>query len=290
MDPLQELLEQVDQLPTLPDMLFRIEAELNKPECDLRQVSEMIALDPVMTGHLLRMANSAIFGGGARMTSTLGAITRLGIRETRNLVVTSAVIHVLPSGDSNFNLRDFWTLGLASAICARQISRDLRCSVSDEAYLGGLVHCLGEAVLAVYFPIRFHEALDRARSESIDLVQAVWAEFGFTHPVLACKVLERWNFPGPVVEAVEYQLAPEAAPQEGLLASILLASDRICRELGFASFQPPEAERSWVAEIPGEFTSLLLETGFPDLDTYVTEQKDHLKEVGTLVSSLFAHS
>ncbi|MCH6562660.1 MAG: HDOD domain-containing protein [Myxococcales bacterium] len=193
------------------------------------------------------------------MISTLGAITRLGIRETRNLVVTSAVIHVLPNKNSNFNLRDFWTLGLASAICARQISRDLRCPVSDEAYLGGLVHCLGEAVLAVYFPIRFDKALDRARSESIDLVQAVWAEFGFTHPVLVCKVLERWNFPRPVVEAVEYLLAPDA-------------------------------ERSWVAEIPGEFTSLLLETSFPDLDTYVTEQKDHLKEVGTPVSSLFSGS
>ena len=169
------------------------------------------------------------------------------------------MIHVLPNKNSNFNLRDFWTLGLASAICARQISRDLRCPVSDEAYLGGLVHCLGEAVLAVYFPIRFDKALDRARSESIDLVQAVWAEFGFTHPVLACKVLEHWNFPRLGVEAVEYPLAPDT-------------------------------ERGWIAEIPGEFTSLLLETSFPDLDTYVTEQKDHLKEVGTPVSSLFSGS
>ena len=290
MDPLQELLAQVDKLPTLPDMIVRIEAELNDPECDLRRVAELIALDPVMTGHLLRMANSVIFGGVGRTTSTLGAITRLGSRETRNLVVTSAVIHVLACDDTKFDLRDFWTLGLASAICARQIARDLRYPLPDEAYLGGLVHCLGEAVLAVYFPTRFSKALDQAGGDGIDLVQTTWAEFGFTHPVLACHVLERWNFPRPVVEAVEYHLEPDAAPEEGLLASIVLASDRICRELGFASFEPPDPERSWVAEIPEEFTSLLLETGFPDLDTYVTEQKDHLKEVGTLVSSVFSRS
>lgn len=82
MDPLQELLAQADQRPSLPDMLFRIEAELNNPKSDLSHVAEMIVLDPVMTGHLLRMANSASFGGGVRMISTLGAITRLGIRET----------------------------------------------------------------------------------------------------------------------------------------------------------------------------------------------------------------
>ncbi len=270
-------------------MIVRIEAELNNPECDFRRLAELIALDPVLTGHLLRLANSVVFAGGTRMTSTLGAITRLGARETRNLVLTCTVIHVLPSTDS-FNLREFWTLGLASAICARQIARDLRCPVPDEAYLGGLVHCLGEAVLAVYFPLRFSKALEQAQREGIDLVQTTWTEFGFTHPVLACEVLERWNFPSSVVEAVEYQLAPDAAPTEGLLASILLASDRICRELGFASFEPLDPERSWVAEIPEEFTSLLLETGFPDLDSYVTQRKDQLEGVSTLVSSVFSRT
>ena len=287
MDPLQELLEQVDKLPTLPDMLVRIEAELNDPECDLRRVAELISLDPVLTGHLLRMANSALFGGCGRTTSTMGAITRLGAHETRNLVLTAAVIHVFPSGSTKFDLREFWTLGLASGLCARQIARELRHASPEQAYLGGLVHCLGEAILAVYFPNRFAEALAEAEGESSDLVQATWTEFGFTHPVLACHVLERWNFPRPVVEAVEYHMNPNAAPNEGLLASILLASDRICRELGFASFEPSDPERSWVAEIPGEFTALLLETGFPDLDTYVTEQKEHLKEVGALVTSVF---
>ena len=50
MDPLQQLLAQVDKLPTLPDIIVRIEAKLNDPECDLRRVAELIALDPVMTG------------------------------------------------------------------------------------------------------------------------------------------------------------------------------------------------------------------------------------------------
>jgi len=288
MDPLQELLVQVDKLPTLPDMIVRIESELDDPECHLRRVAELIALDPVLTGHLLRLANSVLFGGSGRTTSTLAAVTRLGIDETRRLVLTSAVIHVFPDEPTGFDLREFWTLGLASAICARQIARDLRMATPDLAYLAGLVHCLGEAVLAVYFPPRFSKALAAAKLESGDLAEATWAEFGITHPVLAAHILERWNFPRPVIEAVAHQLAPDAAPNEALLASIVLASDRICRELGFASFQPSGPKRPWLAEIPDEFTCLLLETGFPELDAYVNEQKDHLQEVGALVSSFFS--
>ncbi len=289
MDPLKELLVQADNLPTLPDILIRIETELGNPECDLRKVAELMALDPVLTGRLIRMANSALFGGCGRTTSTVDAIMRLGARETRSLVITAAVIQVLDTKSSMFDLREFWTLGLASGICARQIARDLRHSVPDQAYLGGLVHCLGEAILAVHFPERFAKALTEARIEDSDLVQATWAEFGFTHPVLCCHVLERWNFPTAVIEAVEYHLEPDEAPNEKLLASILLAADRICRELGFASFEPSDEDRVWLADIPGEFTRLLLDVGYPDLDFYVTEQKEQLTEVGTLVNSVFSH-
>jgi len=290
MEPLKELLAQVDTFPTLPDVVIRIEQELNKDKCDLRKVAELIALDPVLTGHLMRIANSAFFGGRARTTTTSEAIMRLGARETRSLVMTATVIRTFGSEESQVDLRAFWTLGLASAICARQIARDLRQPFADQAYLGGLVHCLGEAILAVYFPQRFAKAVEEARSGNCDLVQSVWTEFGFTHPVLACHALDRWNFPSEVIEAVEFHLDPDAAPIEQLLASVLLAADRICRELGFASFEASDDERAWLADIPGDFTRLLLDAGYADLDAYMTEQKEHLKEVGALVTSLFTPS
>ena len=107
------------------------------------------------------------------------------MRETRNLVLTAAVIDVLDPKSCPLDLREFWKLGLASAISARRIARDVRYGMVDQAYLGALVHSMGEAVLAVFYPDRFLKAIDEARDQGCSLVESVWAEFGFTHPALA---------------------------------------------------------------------------------------------------------
>ena len=119
MDPMKELLAQVDDLPTLPDVYVRIADALGAAECDLRKVGEMIALDPVLVGRLIRIANSALFSSAGRADSIVDAIVRLGARETRNVVITAAVLQVLDPKASEINLRDFWTLGLASGVEAR---------------------------------------------------------------------------------------------------------------------------------------------------------------------------
>ncbi len=287
MGPLEELLAQVDNLPTLPDVHVRAAQELVSADYDFNKVGELLAMDPVLTGRMIAMANSVLFGGVQRVNSVLEALRRLGASETRNLVLTAGVVQLFQSSDPRIDLREFWSLGLASGICARQMARELRSAPPDQAYLGGLVHSLGEVILAVHCPERFGRALRDAQAPGCDLVQAIWSEFGFTHSALTCAVLKRWNFSANVIEAVEFHLDPGEAPTQQVLASILLASDRICRELGFVSLDPGDGEQSWLSEIPDEFTQLLLDVGYSDLEAYVTEQKSHLSEVSTLVQSVF---
>ena len=287
-DPLDELLKQVDSLPTLPEVQLQAAEHLSDLDCDLQKVVSIVALDPVLTGRLIQLANSPFFGSVGRSTSLLSAMNRVGAREARNLIMSAAVIDVLKVKTSSLDLRAFWTLGLASAISARRIARDIFYTDQDKAYLGGLLHCIGEAVVAIYFPDRFSRALEDTRTHTCGLVEAVWAEFRFTHPVLSRRVLEKWNFPADVIEAVEYHLDPDEAPNETLLASIIFASDRICRELGLGGAEPCNPERLWLDDIPADFVSRIADVGYPDMDAYVSVQKEQLAEVGPLVNSIFS--
>lgn len=288
MEPLESLLKQVDNLPTLPDVHLRIVRQLDDPDCNLREVSDMIALDPVLSGRVIRMANSALFGASGRTDSLNSAILRIGTRDTRNVVLTAAVMDVLSPSSTAIDPREFWSMGLASALCARQLSRDLGYTGLEQAYLGGLVHSLGEAVLALYFPDRYMRAIEDAKASQCALVEAVWSEFGFTHTVLCARLLEKWNFAPQIVEAVEYHLDPGEAPNEPLLATILLCADRICRELGFGIPDPGTPERSWIADIPEAAVEQLQNRGHADLDEYMAAQKDQLQDVMSLVQAVFS--
>ncbi len=286
MDPVRRLLKKIDNLPTLPDVHLRISRALDAPDADLGRVGEMIALDPVLSARLIRMANSALFGSTSRAETIQDALMRIGTRETRNLVMTAAVIEVFDGKSSKIDLQQFWTLSLASALCARRIARDVQFASPEQAYLGALVHCLGEIVLSIYYPDRFEKAVKDAEKNRSTLIESEWIEFGFTHTALCRVMLDYWNFPEPVAEAVEYHLDPAEAPTQAVLASVIFAADRICRELGFGAWETG-TDQNWLAEIPSELSDPLVDTGTSDLASYVAEQKDHLAEVATLVSSVF---
>jgi HD-like signal output (HDOD) protein len=287
-DPLEALLGQIENLPTLPDVHLRIVRQLDHLDCDLRRVAELIALDAVLSGRVIRMANSAVFGSAGRADSLKEAIQRLGTRDTRNVVMTAAIMDVLASRSSELDPREFWSLGLASALCARHLARDLGFKPVEQAYLGGLVHLLGEAVLALHRPERFARALEDARAHGRAAVESLWVEFGFTPAALCARLLENWNFPHAIVEAVEYQLTPSEAPNQPLLAWILLVADRMARELGFGTPDPGAAARSWVADVPREIAALLVDDHNPDLHAYLNDCKEELEGVSGLVNAVFS--
>jgi HD-like signal output (HDOD) protein len=288
MESLDQLLARVENLPTLPEIHLRIARALEQEYPNVADVSRMLSLDPVLSGRVIRMANSALFGGSGRTGSVKEAILRIGTLETRNVVITAAVMNTFDRSTSCFDLREFWKLAIASALLARQIGRDLRFREPEQAYLAGLVHCLGEAILALYFPDRFARAIEDARSEECALVEAVWAEFGFTHPGLCARVLEKWNFSPEIVEAVEYQLDPGEAPNAALLASVVFAADRICRDLGVGPEEPGGLKRAWLEEIPEVVRERLADIGFESLEQYVEQRKQQLDEVTPFLEAAFA--
>jgi EAL and modified HD-GYP domain-containing signal transduction protein len=57
---------------------LRLLDEVNKEDYDVRRVSDVIKQDPTMTVDLLRIANSALYGGRSKITDIQQAAARLG--------------------------------------------------------------------------------------------------------------------------------------------------------------------------------------------------------------------
>lgn len=77
------------RLPGVPKLYLAINRALDNPDVDVSDVTQLIMADPVVSGRVLQLANSALFGGGRQISTVAFAVTRLGLKTTRSLVLAS---------------------------------------------------------------------------------------------------------------------------------------------------------------------------------------------------------
>ena len=62
---LSALLEQQFDLPSIPKVVALLLNELDRPEIDLKKVTQLISTDPALTTRLLQLGNSPSFSSPA---------------------------------------------------------------------------------------------------------------------------------------------------------------------------------------------------------------------------------
>lgn len=285
---LAPLLEHVEKFPTLPDVVLRVSRALLDPEVDLQGVAQLVELDSALAAHLIRAANSPPFGG-ASIDSVGRALGRLGTEQARSAVTTVALLKAAPKLPAPYSVRSFWVLGLASAVLARRIARDVAYSDPEQAYLAALVHCLGEAYLTIEHTERVRAAMQSWRELGGDVEHYLSKEFGCEVPEVTAGLLACWNFPPVIIEAVRWHGSPDCTSgDQALLASIVLAADRLCRSLGLAGACHGRDEKAWIEDVPCALQARLAQHGYPDLTFYLLDLHDDLREVERFANSVFA--
>ena len=82
-----ELIQTNPNLPPLPEILFGLQKIIDDPDCEVEDVYRLIKTDPVLSGRLITLANSALFGTGRDETRDLqDAVVRLGMKQVMDLV------------------------------------------------------------------------------------------------------------------------------------------------------------------------------------------------------------
>jgi hypothetical protein len=125
------------ELPTIPRVVQRLIAALQDPDVDTRKISEALAQDPVLSAKVLRLANSAFFGGQRSMASIDAAVALIGLQALNRLIVACGVaapFKEIPGID----LKVFWRDALVAGIAANKLAPRLSAN-AEEAYTCGLL-------------------------------------------------------------------------------------------------------------------------------------------------------
>lgn len=141
---------QREYFPRKPLIVPKLLAAMRSNDSALKELVDIIMQDPVLTGDVLRTANSPFYRLGKEAVDTLGrAVVILGIEGLRSVIATSVMqpVFQVPKGYFESFSGTVWGLAQRSALCAQACARTLRDCDSFSAHLLSLLYHVSYIVL-----------------------------------------------------------------------------------------------------------------------------------------------
>jgi HD-like signal output (HDOD) protein len=214
-DKLRSFIPRLGKLPSLPSTYFEVIKRAESPSSNTESIAEVIARDPALTARLLQMVNSPACGLSEIITSPTEAVSMLGLETVKSLVVCLQLYgRSAPKEGASFSLDQLWQHSFRVAKLASRIV--LRCIASErmagEAYAAGLLHNIGQIVLATNLSSDYSAVVDAARKRKRPLPEVELEQLGVTSSHVGAYLLGLWGMPLPLVEAVALHPAPASGP------------------------------------------------------------------------------
>jgi HD-like signal output (HDOD) protein len=222
----ETLVADVRDLLSLPDIAVQVNALVDDPRCSAHALGELIGQDPSLTARLLRIANSPFFGFSTKVATVDRAVTVVGAKQLRDLVIATSATHSFRGiPNSLVSMDDFWYHSLYCAIAARLLAQRRRLAHAGSLFVAGLLHDVGQLIIFNRLPDLSREVLQLATEDphALDMSQAEREVLGFDHAQVGGLLLRHWRLPALLEECVRYHHAPAEAkgfPAEAAIVHI----------------------------------------------------------------------
>lgn len=194
------------ELPVMPRVASKIFTLTNDPNSEVGDLSQLIHSDQSIASHVLRIANSAIHGGGDQIVSLQQAVARLGMSLLGEIAIAVSLqgdLFKAPGFEAQ--ITQLLRHALTSAAYGKEIARKRRRNVEGQ-FLCGLLHSVGK-------PIAVQLIARMATEKDLDLKKQQVAQLvGAFHRKIAAKVAIDWNLPEQLQTTTVYFKKYESAP------------------------------------------------------------------------------
>jgi len=203
-----DIIAHASRLPAPPQALSEALEEMNRPDVDIAHVGSLLARDQGIVLRVLRIANSSFYGLSRRVAALPEAIHVVGLPAVRSLLIAYAVAGRFPSrGKADFDYVGLWRHSLLAAAAARDLAPRVGAN-REMAFLAGLLHDVGKALLGCCAPGDYQAAVDYARDHGCTALEAEQATLGLTHAQIGAILAEQWRFPSVILAAIHDHHAP----------------------------------------------------------------------------------
>ncbi|MCH5150696.1 MAG: HDOD domain-containing protein [Spirochaetales bacterium] len=270
--------EFIQDMPPLSVSVSRI-LELSKtPKVDAKMLNDVISVDPVLTGKVLKLVNSAYYSMPNHVTSLVRAIVILGINTIKNLIISTSVISAVnqrQNENSALNMTSFWRHSVGVGVLAKflALKQNIDPKFVEEYFVAGLLHDLGKLPLDFVIADGYKDIIALSRKKKLPLYRLESRYLGINHSELGERIVDLWKLPVSLHETIIFHHNIESVqPQFRRLVSTVFIANNVFNKLfpGAGGDYAAIEDISKMLKITGLTEDDLEQVGF-DVDTKIKQ-------------------
>jgi putative nucleotidyltransferase with HDIG domain len=238
---IEKLVAKVGDLPAVPSIVSQVAHLVEDPDSSVEDLRRVLENDPALAARILKLANSAIFGFSRRIETLQHAISLVGFRSVKTMVMAASIKGVF----KRFGLteRMLWEHSTMAGAVASQLAGYGEIDIDrEEAFTVGLLHDLGKIALNNTCEKEYNEVVSRVYNDGLSFVAAEREIFGFDHAELGALVASKWKLSQRLETAIRCHHSPaemlELADEEKRLTALAVVTTAACTRLGIGRRAP----------------------------------------------------
>jgi len=189
-------------LPTLPEVAIKVRQATDDPEVNLMQMADVISHDPALSARMIKVANSAIMGRSVKVSNLHQAVTRIGLRQIKNIATAMAMEQLFVSNNPVVKeyMNKTWQKTLAVAthsisIMEFYVQNNKHTSLNRDAItLASLVYNIG--VLPILTEAERHPEVFASPGFLAHAIQKLSGKIGSS-------IMQAWGFPDEFADVAQ---------------------------------------------------------------------------------------
>lgn len=210
----KEIERYIKRMPSLSTTVGKVMEICSRTDASPNELNKVISLDPVLTGQVLKLINSAYYSLMNKVTSLTRAITMLGMNTVKNMALSTAIIRTVAGAKKSQALptAKFWAHSIGTGVCAKLLAQanDVPVMEREEFFVAGLLHDLGK----IPFGDEYSDVLTRARKEQRPLIELEQEMMGIDHQEVGRLIAEKWTLNEAMTNAICFHHDVDKAAEE----------------------------------------------------------------------------
>ena len=203
LEKIQARMDKIGDLPVFSASVNRIRMMSSSEETEVTELATEITKDASLTTKLLRVANSPYYSrGNGKVGIASRAVVMLGFDTVRSITLAMKIIDSFQYQHPRINMNSLLVKSYLSAGFVREIAFKSNVKDPEETYTCGLLHNMGEIIVAVTLPEDYLKMTALVEEGQCSWNQAQTRVLGTSMKQLAQELLRKWEFPGQVTQTV----------------------------------------------------------------------------------------